>query len=219
MKIMIRLLFIVLLLPAVNALAEDAAAAPPPDALVRQVVGEVISSIEQNREITHDLRKMDDLVDVRILPHFDFPRMTQLTIGSKYWADAMPQDQQQLISEFRTFLAHAFSDVIAEYTNQKIFFTPLHMQPEGEEIIVKTTVIDSDGPTRLDYKMEKTASGWMIYDVSMEGISLTRIYRSNFSNELLHGGVPSLVSVLHKKNLEVEAARQTPVRAANSVYP
>jgi phospholipid transport system substrate-binding protein len=64
-----------------------------------------------------------------------------------------------------------------------------------------------DESTQLDYKMEKTDSGWLIYDVDIDNMSLIRIYNSNFSNELLHGGVPNLVSVLHKKNQEVEAAR------------
>lgn len=219
MAIMRRLLFLILLLPAVSVLAEDSAALPP-DALVRQMVDEVLSSIKQNRAITHDLKKMDDLVDAKVLPYFDFSRMTQLTISSKYWANAMPQDRQQLIGEFRIFIAHAFSDVVAQYTNQNIFFTPLHMQPEDREIIVKTTVIDpGDGPMRMDYKLEKTASGWMIYDVEMDSISLTRIYRSNFSNEMQHGGVSNLIDVLHKKNLEVGAARQTSVRAADSSHP
>lgn len=203
----IRLLFLVMLLPAVNVFAEDSAA-PQPDVLVKQLVDDVLSSIKQNKETTHNLRKMDDLVNAKILPYFDFFRTTQLTIGSKYWANTTPQDQQQLVDEFRTFLAHTFSDAIAQYTNQTIIFTPLRMQPEYKDVTVKTTVIyQNDEPTELDYKMEKTASGWMVYDVYIDNMSLIKIYRSNFRNVLLQGGVPNLINVLHKKNQEVEAAR------------
>jgi phospholipid transport system substrate-binding protein len=202
-----RLLFLLFLLPAAGALAEDSAA-PSPDMLVKQMVDEVLSPIKQNREITHDQTKMNDLVDAKVFSHFDFSRLTRLTVGSKYWTDATPQEQLQLISEFHTFLAHVFSDVIAQYTDQTILFIPLQMQPDAQDIAVKTVVMDPrDESTQLDYKMEKTDSGWLIYDVDIDNMSLIRIYNSNFSNELLHGGVPNLVSVLHKKNQEVEAAR------------
>jgi phospholipid transport system substrate-binding protein len=202
-----RLLFLLFLLPAAGALAEDSAA-PSPDMLVKQMVDEVLSPIKKNREITHDQTKMNDLVDAKVFSHFDFSRLTRLTVGSKYWADATPQEQLQLISEFHTFLAHVFSDVIAQYTDQTILFIPLQMRPDAQDIAVKTVVMDPrDESTQLDYKMEKTDSGWLIYDVDIDNMSLIRIYNSNFSNELLHGGVPNLVSVLHKKNQEVEAAR------------
>ena len=203
-----KLLFLFLLLPAVSVFAEDSAM-PPPEILVRQMVGEVLSSIKQDRGITHDMMKMDELVEAKVLPQVDFPRMTRLTIGGKYWIDATPQEQQQLVDEFRTFLSHVFSDVIIQYTNQTIIFTPLHMHPEEKDITVKTWVIDpNDEPTKLDYQMEKTASGWMIYDVSIDNMSLIKIYRSNFSDELLKGGVPSLVGTLHKKNQEVGASSE-----------
>lgn len=202
-----RLLFLLFLFPAAGALAEDSAA-PSPDVLVKQMVDEVLSPIKQNREITHDQTKMNDLVDAKVFSHFDFSRLTRLTVGSNYWADATPQEQLQLISEFHTFLTHVFSDVIAQYTDQTILFIPFRMQPEAQDATVKTVVLDPrDESTQLDYKLEKTDSGWLIYNVDIDNMSLIRIYHSNFSNELRNGGVPNLVSVLHKKNLEVESAR------------
>jgi phospholipid transport system substrate-binding protein len=202
-----RLLLLLILLHAAGALAEDSAA-PSPDMLVKQVVDEVLSSIKQNREITHDQTKMNDLVEAKVFSHFDFSRLTRLTVGGKYWADATSQEQLQLIGEFHTFLTHVFSDVIAQYTDQTIFFIPFRMQPEAQDTTVKTVVLDRrDESMQLDYKLEKTDSGWLIYDVDIDNMSLIRIYHSNFSNELQNGGVSNLVSVLHKKNLEVESAR------------
>jgi phospholipid transport system substrate-binding protein len=134
--------------------------------------------------------------------------MTRQTVGGRYWADATPQDRQQLVDEYRIFLAHTFANAIAQYTNQTVFFAPLHMQQDDREVTVRTAVIDpADEPTELDYRMEKTASGWMVYDVDVDYIWLTRIYRSNFGNELRQGGVHNLVRALHKKNQEVAVAR------------
>lgn len=204
-----RMLLVVLLLSAAGVFAEDSTV-PPPDVLVQQVVDDILASIRQNRELTHDPGKMDGLVDAKILPHFDFFRMTRLTVGGRYWADATPQEQRQLVDEYRTFLAHTFANVIAQYTNQTIFFAPLHMRPDDREVTVRTTVIDpADEPTELDYRMERTASGWMVYDVDVDYIWLTRIYRSNFDNELRRGGVRDLVRALHQKNHEVAVARNS----------
>jgi phospholipid transport system substrate-binding protein len=203
----LRSLLGILALLAAIAHAEDFVA-PSPDKIVRQVVDQVLSTLRQHREFTQDLRKMDGLVETDVLPHFDFIRMTRLTIGNKYWDEATQEDRQQLVSEYRAFLAHTFSNTIALYTNQTIFITPLHMLRGEKEITVRTTILDPvDEPTQLNYMMEKTESGWMIYDIEIDNISLTRIYRSNFSRELHKGGVHSLLGVLHQKNLEVEATR------------
>jgi phospholipid transport system substrate-binding protein len=204
-----RLLFVFLsvLLPSMNALADDVDQLPP-DILVKQMVDDVLSALKQHSEITHDLTKIDDLVDARVLSHFDFTRLTQLTVGNKYWTGATSQERQQLTAEFHTFLEHVFSDVIAQYTDQTILFIPSQMQPDAGDITIKTVIMDPrDESTQLDFRMEKTDSGWLIYDVDIDNLSLIRIYHSNFSNELLQDGVPGLVSVLHMKNQKAAADR------------
>lgn len=207
MTIMLRISLLFLLLTVLTVRAEDSVD-PAPDVLVKQVVDEVLLTINHDKDITRDQKKMDALVSTKVLPHFDFPRMTRLTIGNKYWAETTLQDQQQLIDEYRIFLAHTFSNVIAQYTDQKIVLTPLHMRPGATNITVKTWVIpSSDEPTKLDYRMEKTASGWVIYDIAMDNMSLIRMFRSNFSDQLTHEGVQGLIKALHMKNQAVEVAR------------
>lgn len=202
-----RLLFLVMLLFALSGRAEDFAALPP-TTLVKQVIENVLSIVRQDREITHDLTRMDKMVDGKIIPYFDLPLMTRLTIGNSYWTKATILDQQQLIGEYRTFLTHAFSAVIAQYTNQTIFYYPQHLRPGDGKITVRTTIIDTkDEPTELDFRMEKTATGWKVYDIGIDNISLIRIYHSNFRGILLKGGVDNLIQALDKKNRQVIAAR------------
>jgi phospholipid transport system substrate-binding protein len=134
--------------------------------------------------------------------------MAQLTVGNKYWTSATSADQQQLTSEFQILLTHVFSDVLAQYTDQTILFIPSQMRPGSRDIKIKTVIMDPrDESTQLDFRMEKTDSGWLIDDVDIDNMSLIRIYHSNFSNDLLHGGMQNLVSALHKKNQKVAADR------------
>ena len=189
-------LCLVLSLPA--AYAEDAA---PPDGVVKDLVDDVLASIRKDREITHDLNRMEGLVERRILPSIDFLRMTRQAVGTRYWGEATPEQQARLVDEFRTLLAHTFSRALTHYTDQTVMFTPFHAQPGAQEATVKSVIVDPrDEATMLDYRLEKTETGWLIYDMKIDNFSLIRIYRSNFGGELQQGGVSGLIGVLHKKN-------------------
>lgn len=204
-----RMLFLFLLLHAVTVFSEDLIA-PAPDFVVRQVVGEVLSTLQQDSKITHDMKKMDALVDAKILPRFDFSRMTKLTIGAKYWDGANSQVQQQLVDEFRIFLAYTFADVLAQYTDETVDFVPLHIDPEENDLTVKTRIMDpKDEPTKLYFQVEKTTPDWKIYDLKIDGVSLVRLYHANFSSDLRQEGVDGLIRKLHKKNQEVAASRHS----------
>ena len=179
-----------------------------PDVIVKKTVGEVLVSLRENRAIIRDHGKLDSLVASKVLPRFDYVYMVQLTIGYKQWVGATPQERMNLVDEYRTFIEHIFSNALSQYDNQTVSFAPFQMSPEASDVVVKSKLIDpGDEPDEFDFKLEKTTNGWMIYDIELGGIDLIRTYRSNFRSSLLHGGVPNLISALHKKNQEIKAAR------------
>ena len=197
------MLFLFLLLLSGSVLADTS-----PDVVVKQMVDDVLTPIKRNQGMTKDPQKMEALVDASVFPRLDFVRLCQLTVGQKYWGSASPETREQLAGEYHTFLLHVFSDVIAQYTDQTILYLPFRMRPDAREAKVKTVVMDPrDESTELDYKLEKMDKGWLIYDVDIDNMSVIRIYHSNFSDTLLHGGVSHLVRVLHEKNLKAAAAR------------
>jgi phospholipid transport system substrate-binding protein len=152
---------------------------------------------------------MEHLVTTMVLPRFDFVYMTRLTIGDKNWTAATSQDQSALVDEYRTFLAHMFSNSLSQYDNETVSFTSLETSPDESSVVVKSKVIDSgDEPTEMDYKLEKTANGWMVYDIELGGIDLIRTYRSNFKSALRNGGAANLANELHKKNQVAKATKK-----------
>ncbi len=202
-----RMLFLSLLLFSASVPAENIVS---PDAIVKQMVDDVLTPIRRDQDMTHDPQKMDALVDASIFPRLDFVRLSQLTVGKKYWGSASPETREQLVSEYHTFLRHVFADVIAQYTDQTILYLPFRMQPDAKDVKVKTVVMDPrNESTELDYKLKKMDAGWLIYDVEIDNMSVIRVYHSNFSAALSHGGVSHLVRVLHEKNLKVEASRRS----------
>lgn len=173
-----------------------------PDALIRDTVQEVTSIIKQDKDIqSGDQKKITDLVEVKVLPHFDFERMTQLAVG-KYWRTATPEQKQALITEFRNMLVRTYTKVFMVYRDQVIEVKPSKMAADDTEVTVKT-VISKPGsqPILVDYEMKKADSGWKVFDISIDGVSMVMSYRGTFTSEIQANGIEGLIKTLSAKNV------------------
>ena len=198
MKKLIVLAFATLLASAV--LAQEA-----PDVLIKQVTEEVLEIVRKDKDIQNgNARKAIDLVDAKVIPHFNFQHMTALADG-KDWRKASPQQQQQLTAEFKTLLVRTYSNALTGYKNQKVVYKPFRMNPGDTEVLVRTEV-DQPGskPVQLDYSLEKLDTGWKVYDVSVAGISLVTNYRDQFGQEIRNSGIDGLIKAISTKNKSLE---------------
>ena len=172
-----------------------------PDVLIKNTVDEVTSIIKKDKDIqAGDQKKINALVDAKVLPHFDFARMTQLAVG-KYWRTATPEQKQSLISEFRDMLVRTYTKVFTVYRDQTVEMKPLRMESGDTEVTVKT-VINKPGSQVIpvDYEMEKKADGWKVFDISIEGVSMVMSYRGTFSSQIQESGIDGLIKTLADKN-------------------
>jgi phospholipid transport system substrate-binding protein len=194
MKKLIAVVFAVLL--ASPALAQEA-----PDVLVKRVTEEVLEIVRKDRDIQNgSTQKAMELVDQKVLPHFDFRHMTALAVG-KDWKKASPGQQQQLTAEFKTLLVRTYSNALTSYKNQKIVYKPFRMNPGDSEVLVRTEVIQPGSkPVQIDYNLEKADAGWKVYDVVVAGISLVTNYRDQFAQEVRSGGIDGLIAAIAAKN-------------------
>ena len=179
------------------AFAEELA----PDALIKAVSAEVIAAIRQDPAIqAGDARKIAELVEAKIVPHFDFRRATQTAVGAG-WRRATPAQQERLIEEFRTLVLRTYSGALASYRDQLIEFRPLRVRPEDTEVTVYSRVKQSGAePIVLEYDMARTESGWKVFDIRVAGISLVANYRSAFADEVRNRGIDGLIELLATKN-------------------
>lgn len=193
------LLFLFLIAPLTTY-----ANAMPPDELVKSVASEVIAILKTDKDIQKgDAKKIYALVDAKVLPNFDFTRMTRLAVG-RYWKDATPEQQQRLTREFRDLLVRTYAMSLANYKNQTIEYKPLRIGPNDTDVTVKTVVIEPGRqPIPIDYQMVRTPDGWKVYDITVEGVSLVVNYRSSFAQEIQQGGVERLIQTLAAKNAQV----------------
>ena len=179
-----------------------------PDALVKTVTQDVIAVIKEDKAIqAGDRKKSIALVEEKVLPHFNFTRMTALAMGAN-WRKATPEQKQALINEFRTLLVRTYSTELAAYRNQVIEVKPLRAKPDDADVVVRSEVKQSGTePVTLDYSMEKTPNGWKVYDVAVGGVSLVTTYRDAFANEVRNVGVDGLIKALADKNRQLETKR------------
>lgn len=196
-----RLLNTLLLAAALVASSITCANDLAPDELVKATANDVMAIIKADKDIQGgNQKKIHALVDAKVLPHFDFTRMTRLAVG-RYWSQASPEQQQKLVSEFRNLLVRTYSTSLSNYKNQTIDYKPLRMNPADTDVVVKTTVLQPGGqPIPIDYAMLKTAGGWKVYDIMVDGVSLVVNYRSSFAQEIQQGGMDKLIQTLADKN-------------------
>jgi len=184
------------LLPAPTTLAIETS----PDILVNNTAQEVLAIIKRDKDIqSGNKAKILALVESKILPHFNFTRMTRLAMG-KNWSKAAPQQQQEIEKQFRTLLVRTYYKALSVYSHHTIKVVPLKAIT-GDYATVKTQVIQTHGrPVSIDYSMEKTSSGWKVYDITVAGISLVINYRSSFNSQIRRGGIEGLLKTLAEKN-------------------
>jgi len=192
---------------AASAAAQEVA----PDELVKNVTTEVLDLITKDKEIRSGSRtKLVQVIEAKVLPHFNFNSMTALAVGQS-WSKATPDQKKRLVEEFKTLLVRTYASALSAYSEQRFDFRPLRARPTDTDVTVNVRVIQSGTqPVPIDYSMEKTAAGWKVYDVMVGGVSLVANYRTEFNATVREAGVEGLIRNLQVKNRTLDAAPAPP---------
>jgi len=193
------------LLSTLFLVSAHAQEATPPDVLVKNVTTEVVDIIVKDKEIRSGNRaKLIEVIDAKVLPHFNFASMTSLAMGQN-WRSATPEQKKDLTDAFRTLLVRTYASALAAYSEQRFDFRPLRAKPTDTDVTVQVRVIQpGQQPVPIDYAMEKTAAGWKVYDVMVGGVSLVANYRTEFASVVRSSGIDGLIRDLQTKNKSLE---------------
>ncbi|HMW16747.1 MAG TPA: ABC transporter substrate-binding protein [Accumulibacter sp.] len=180
-----------------------------PDALVKQVTEDVLTIVRQDKDIqSGNTRKAMELVESKVLPYFNFQRMTSLAVGRE-WNKASADQKKRLADEFKTLLVRTYSNALTSYKNQTVAYKPTRLQASDNDVLVKTEIIQPGSkPVQLDYALEKQGETWKVYDVIVAGVSLVTNYRETFSQEARNSGIDGLIQMLVNRNKQLEAAKK-----------
>lgn len=186
---------------AMVAVTATASAEIAPDVLVKSTAEDVLAIVKKDKDIQNgDQQKIFALAEEKILPNFNFDRVSQLVLG-RSWTKATPDQQQAFQREFRSLMLRTYASALSKYRNQTIEYKPLRTQPSDKEATVKTLILQPGGqPVAVDYTLEKTGDTWKVYDIVIEGVSLVTNYRGQFSNEIRQSNLDGLIQKLADKN-------------------
>ncbi len=148
-----------------------------------------------------DMNRINQLVDEYVLPYVNLEKTTRLAAG-RYWRQASPQQQKNLVEAFKGTLIRTYSGALAKVDEvSALQILPFRGDPNADDVVVRSTISQRNGPAvGVDYRLENTPQGWKIYDLNVEGIWLIQNYRNQFAQQINQNGIDGLIDALNKQN-------------------
>jgi len=165
---------------------------------VRRMAAEVTAQVRKNPDIVNSKAQLSALVEQKLMPRFDFNRITQIAMG-RNWPKASGAEQNQVVAEFSKLLVRTYSNAIANLRDLDVQVRDSRSNGPSD-VTVRTQMVGRAKPVAIDYSLSSGGGGWRVYDVSVEGVSLVTAYRDEFNGVVSSSGVPGLIASLKQKN-------------------
>ena len=196
--------------------ASHAQAAPPPvpgpgpQQLVEQVSTDLLNAIAADRAVlAKDPAKLRAVVDRVLLPNFDAEYSARLVLG-KHWRTATPEQRTRFIDAFVDSMMRQYGPALLAFTANRMTMLPFRGDPAATSATVRTEIKRDDGtPVPVNYSMRATPSGWKAWDVTIEGVSYVKNFRTDFSAEIDAKGLDAVI-----QRLESQGTTAAPAKAA-----
>ncbi len=181
-----------------------AAIAPstPPNVIVQQKTDQILHLIEKNRAV-YDRNKaaLYAMVDKQIVPYFDFGRMSRWVLA-RYWRTATPAQRAEFTLQFRNLLVRTYATALLSYSGQRISYLPYRGTAQSRHAVVDTLILENNGGANIpiDYMFVHNETGWKVYDVTIDGVSLVTNYRSVYGSRIRRDGLSALIADMKRAN-------------------
>ncbi|SAK85346.1 Ttg2 family toluene tolerance protein [Caballeronia hypogeia] len=190
-----------------NTASAQSVDASSPDVLIKTVTQQVLDEIKSDPKIqSGDISKITELVNQKILPYTDFTRTTRLVMG-RNWNNATPEQQKQIVEQFKMLLIRTYSGALAQVRNQTVQYKPFRANPDDTDVVVRSVVMNNGQPVELDYRLYKTAQGWRVYDINVLGAWLIQAYQQQFNEQISQNGVGGLLQFLTQRNQQLASGK------------
>ena len=195
-----------LLVILVTCLISLTAQAESPNAVIEEAAQLLDQAIEGRvDELTKDKEALYALIDELLLPRFDRRYAAQLVL-SRHWRTASEEDRERFINAFYNHLMHMYAEAVLEFDLANLEVLPFRGDETKKRTTVKTMVVLEDG-TRVpvNYGMVKRETGWLMFDVTIEGISYVRNFKAEVNAEIQAEGLDGVIKRLEAGTNEVAA--------------
>jgi len=165
--------------------ASPAALAQEPNDVIQSASDQLATELEgRKEELNEDREALYALIDSILLPRFDRRYAAQLVLG-RHWRNATDTQRERFIEAFYGSLLRRYADGVLEFDQDKVEILPFRGDLTEPRTTVKTMVTLEDGTSvPVNYGMVKRESGWLMFDVTIEGISYVRNFRTELNSEI-----------------------------------
>lgn len=168
-----------------------------PDKVVESVAMQVLADLDINRDTYRkDPAKLRPMVDKYLLANFDTEYAARLVLA-KHWRTATPEQRKQFIEAFYQSLLQNYGNSLLEFTADHLKILPYQGQPDATTATVRSEIRRDNGTkVPVNYTLHKTATGWKAFDITIEGISYVKSFRTDFGAEIDAKGLDAVIKRL-----------------------
>jgi len=162
---------------------------------------DMLRDIDANRAaLRQDPGKLRALVDKNLLPHFDTDYAARLVLG-KHWRTATPDQQKRFIDAFIQSMMRQYGNAMLDFTGDRLKILPFKGDPAAKMATVRSEVKRDNGtPVPVNYSLHATPQGWKAWDVTVEGVSYVKNFRTDFGSEIDAKGLDAVIQRLETEN-------------------
>ncbi len=191
MKRMMLVLVMACYMPTFGLANED-----DPKAVVASTVQSIIDVLEARTD--KDTITDEDRESIRkvVAGKFDYREMSRRSVG-KPWKKMTDEKQDEFTELFRQVLEYSYGNQLAGYHGQKVVFEDAEFKKDKAR--VKGAVIDDTKTIPMEYRLHQTPTGWQVYDIKVEGVSMITTFRKDFKSIIKKKKIDGLMATLQQK--------------------
>lgn len=184
--------FLILVAIAAPALSES------PKEQIKKTTDQILSILTnplyKGPSKAEDRRRM---IRKAIDERFDWEGMAQRALGI-HWAKRTAEERKEFVGLFEDLLARTYMDKIEGYSDEKIVYTGETIDGDKARAFVKI-ITTKNREIPIEYRLQLKGTQWLVYDISIEGVSLVNNYRTQFNSIIVKSGYEDLVKKLREK--------------------
>jgi len=137
------------------------------------------------------------LIRAAVDERFNWKEMSRRTLA-RHWAKRTDQEKKEFIDLFGKLLERTYLERVEGYSGEKVLY--INEVVDGKYGIVSVKIVtEKDTEISVRYKVKKKGENWLVYDISIEGVSLINNYRKQFNSIIVRSSYKELVGKLREK--------------------
>lgn len=190
------------------------ATAGSPNAVIDSAVVQLTEMLDgRKEELAADRQALYALIDEILLPRFDRKFAAQVVLA-KHWRSADEEQRTRFIEAYYQALVRKYADGVLEFDPDRITVLPYRGDQSKPRTRVRSQVNLDDGTkVAVDYELVKRKSGWLVFNVVIEGVSYVRNFRAELDAEIRSSSLDDVIARLER---EADAGAEPEAAAAEA---